>query len=139
MPTRSLWISNLESSVTSEQIIHGFAPYGAIESLRLLPEKGMSSTVSGVNIVHQQSMSSNASSNALPGAARKTTANAGLNDLDAQLQLTQTHALWIGSMPSTTMPVTMLSIFSLYGAIELARVLKPHTQELPFHRLQASG
>ena len=38
-PTRSLWIGNLDSSVTSEQLIHVFAPYGEIESLRLLPEK----------------------------------------------------------------------------------------------------
>lgn len=38
-PTRSLWIGNLDSAVTSEQLIHIFAPYGAIESLRLLPEK----------------------------------------------------------------------------------------------------
>ena len=38
-PTRSLWIGNLDNSVTSEQLIHVFAPYGAIESLRLLPEK----------------------------------------------------------------------------------------------------
>lgn len=38
-PSRSLWIGNLDSSVTSDQLIHIFAPYGAIESLRLLPEK----------------------------------------------------------------------------------------------------
>ncbi len=38
-PTRSLWIGNLDSAVTREQLIHVFAPYGAIESLRLLPEK----------------------------------------------------------------------------------------------------
>ncbi|KAH9914803.1 uncharacterized protein B0H18DRAFT_1044000 [Fomitopsis serialis] len=38
-PTRSLWIGNLDSSATSEQLINVFAPYGAIESLRLLPEK----------------------------------------------------------------------------------------------------
>lgn len=45
-PTRSLWIGNLDSSVTSEQLIHVFAPYGAIESLRLLPEKvGVSSSI----------------------------------------------------------------------------------------------
>jgi protein JSN1 len=44
-PTRSLWIGNLDSSVTSEQLIHVFAPYGAIESLRLLPEK-VCSTIS---------------------------------------------------------------------------------------------
>jgi protein JSN1 len=38
-PTRSLWIGNLDGAVSSEQLIHVFAPYGAIESLRLLPEK----------------------------------------------------------------------------------------------------
>ena len=46
VPTRSLWIGNLDNSVTSEQLIHVFAPYGAIESLRLLPEK-----VSKVNLL----------------------------------------------------------------------------------------
>lgn len=38
-PSRSLWIGNLDSTMTSEALIHVFAPYGAIESLRLLPEK----------------------------------------------------------------------------------------------------
>lgn len=46
-PTRSLWIGNLDSSVTSEQLIHVFAPYGAIESLRLLPEKVQGSFLRG--------------------------------------------------------------------------------------------
>lgn len=44
-PTRSLWIGNLDSAVTREQLIHVFAPYGAIESLRLLPEKVSSSSI----------------------------------------------------------------------------------------------
>ena len=43
-PTRSLWIGNLDSAVTRDQLIHVFAPYGAIESLRLLPEKVSSSS-----------------------------------------------------------------------------------------------
>lgn len=38
-PSRSLWIGNLDPTMTSETLIHVFAPYGAIESLRLLPEK----------------------------------------------------------------------------------------------------
>lgn len=45
-PSRSLWIGNLDSTMTSEALIHVFAPYGAIESLRLLPEK-----VSNPNVV----------------------------------------------------------------------------------------
>lgn len=56
-----------------------------------------------------------------PGAA------VGLNSpgggMDAQLQSSPTRALWIGSIPSTTTPATILSVFSPYGPIESARVL----------------
>ncbi len=38
-PSRSLWIGNLDSSVAGEDLARAFAPYGAIESFRLLPEK----------------------------------------------------------------------------------------------------
>ena len=49
--------------------------------------------------------------------------NVGLSGMDAQLQSTPTRALWIGSIPSTTTPATILSVFSPYGPIESARVL----------------
>ncbi|KAL1411888.1 hypothetical protein Q8F55_002871 [Vanrija albida] len=39
VPTRSLWIGNLDVNATSEALLRVFAPYGAIESLRMLPEK----------------------------------------------------------------------------------------------------
>lgn len=39
MPSRSLWIGNLDVSATSDALLHVFAPYGAIESVRMLPEK----------------------------------------------------------------------------------------------------
>lgn len=39
VPTRSLWIGNLDVNATSESLLKVFAPYGAIESLRMLPEK----------------------------------------------------------------------------------------------------
>ena len=39
VPSRSLWIGNLDPAVTGEDLAHVFAPYGAIESFRLLPEK----------------------------------------------------------------------------------------------------
>ena len=39
VPTRSLWIGNLDVSATSAALLHVFAPYGAIESVRMLPEK----------------------------------------------------------------------------------------------------
>ena len=39
MPTRSLWIGNLDVNATSDALLYIFAPYGAIESVRMLPEK----------------------------------------------------------------------------------------------------
>ena len=39
MPTRSLWIGNLDVNASSDALLQVFAPYGAIESVRMLPEK----------------------------------------------------------------------------------------------------
>ena len=39
VPTRSLWIGGLDSRTTAQELMHVFAPYGAIESLRLLTDK----------------------------------------------------------------------------------------------------
>ncbi|KAK0228334.1 hypothetical protein IW262DRAFT_596366 [Armillaria fumosa] len=159
-PTRSLWIGNLDSAVTSEQLIHVFAPYGAIESLRLLPEKecGFVNFVDqadairakedvlnrlGGNIGMQNGQTVRigfgkaesapvAPAKGTPaspgptspgGAAKSSSAAAGMGGMDAQLQSTPTRALWIGSIPSTTTPATILSVFSPYGPIESARVL----------------
>ncbi|KAM5539048.1 hypothetical protein V8D89_007271 [Ganoderma adspersum] len=161
-PTRSLWIGNLDSSFTSEQLIHVFAPYGAIESLRLLPEKecgfvnfvdqadairakddvlnrlggdiGMPNgqtvrigfgKADSAPVAPAKGANLNSPVATSPGGALGKTGsqNAGLSGMDAQLQSTPTRALWIGSIPSTTTPATILSVFSPYGPIESARVL----------------
>ncbi|EMD38583.1 hypothetical protein CERSUDRAFT_113767 [Gelatoporia subvermispora B] len=161
-PTRSLWIGNLDSTVTSEQLIHVFAPYGAIESLRLLPEKecgfvnfvdqadairakedvlnrlggdiGMPNgqtvrigfgKADSAPVAPAKGTNLNSPVATSPGGAmgKATGNNAGLQGMDAQLQSTPTRALWIGSIPSTTTPATILSVFSPYGPIESARVL----------------
>lgn len=38
-PTRSLWVGNLDPNTTPNDLQHVFAPYGPIESLRLIPDK----------------------------------------------------------------------------------------------------
>jgi protein JSN1 len=74
-PTRSLWIGNLDSSVTSEQLIHVFAPYGAIESLRLLPEKvcNTSPPFRGVTNLSYRSVASSTSSTSPTRSGQRTT------------------------------------------------------------------
>lgn len=57
-PTRSLWIGKLDPRTTSGELQAVFAPYGAIESLRLIPEKvsygRASSGSSGTDFSRQQ-------------------------------------------------------------------------------------
>lgn len=159
-PTRSLWIGNLDSAVTSEQLIHVFAPYGAIESLRLLPEKecGFVNFVDQADAIRAKEDVLNrlggnigmpngqtvrigfGKADSAPVAPAKNTPAAGSgtttpsagktaaggppgSGMDAQLQSSPTRALWIGSIPSTTTPAAILSVFSPYGPIESARVL----------------
>ncbi|KDN51751.1 hypothetical protein RSAG8_00299, partial [Rhizoctonia solani AG-8 WAC10335] len=167
-PSRSLWIGNLDPAMTGEDLAHVFAPYGAIESFRLLPEKecgfvnfvdiadamrakddvlnrlsghiGMSNN-QAVRIGFGKADSAPATP---PMGAQTSAASIGLgahiqsqftppgqltpnqiqaNAMDSQLQSSPTRALWIGSIPSTTTPATILSVFSPYGPIESARVL----------------
>lgn len=54
---------------------------------------------------------------------KNSTNNAGLGGIESQVQSTPTRALWIGSIPSTTTPATILNVFSPFGPIESARVL----------------
>ncbi|KAF8590547.1 hypothetical protein K439DRAFT_1627813 [Ramaria rubella] len=161
-PSRSLWIGNLDSTMSSEALIHVFAPYGAIESLRLLPEKecGFVNFVEQADAVRAKEDVLNRLGGHIgmqngqtvrigfgkadsapiapakgimspggvvsPGGAGQRASPGGLNSpggMDAQLQSSPTRALWIGSIPSTTTPATILSVFSPYGPIESARVL----------------
>ncbi|KAJ7219101.1 hypothetical protein GGX14DRAFT_434627 [Mycena pura] len=156
-PSRSLWIGNLDGVVTSEQLIHVFAPYGAIESLRLLPEKecGFVNFVDQADAIRAKDDVLNRLGGNIgmpngqtvrigfgkadsapvapakgtpaspaptsPSAAKSSNANSALGGME--LQSSPTRALWIGSIPSTTTPATILSVFSPYGPIESARVL----------------
>lgn len=38
-PSKSLWVGNLDSNLSSQDILNLFSPYGVVESLRVLPGK----------------------------------------------------------------------------------------------------
>lgn len=84
--------------------------FGKAESAPVAPAKGAATTTPGTPT----------------GATAKGTNGNGVNGLagiESQLQSAPTRALWIGSIPSTTTPATILSVFSPFGPIESARVL----------------
>ena len=67
--------------------------------------------------------SPNANDTSSNASGSKTAVSSTPGGMDAQLLSAPTRALWIGSIPSTTTPATILSVFSPYGPIESARVL----------------
>jgi protein JSN1 len=83
--------------------------FGKADSAPVAPAKGIN-------------VSSPPSNTPSPGMG-KGTGSAALGSIESQLQSTPTRALWIGSIPSTTTPAAILSVFSPYGPIESARVL----------------
>ncbi|WWC66747.1 uncharacterized protein I206_100652 [Kwoniella pini CBS 10737] len=193
VPTRSLWIGNLDVNATSEALLHVFAPYGAIESVRMLPEKtcafvnfmdktdairarddvlnrlgghvaalsetapvrigfgkidsvpnGSSLNTHAVtpappNLVFTTSpplqsaptaaaaqIPLNATTPSItvpPPSAPVDVAGSPDNSKDGETSALPTRALWIGSIPGTTSPSTLLQIFSPFGPVESARVL----------------
>ncbi|WWD16333.1 hypothetical protein CI109_100759 [Kwoniella shandongensis] len=172
VPTRSLWIGNLDVNATSDALLHVFAPYGDIESVRMLPEK----TCAFVNFMdktdairarddvlnrlggHVAALSETApvrigfgkidsapngpsltaaapapsglvftsGTNGTPGVTVPPPSTAAVvttpDQANDQSSL-PTRALWIGSIPGTTSPSTLLQIFSPFGPVESARVL----------------
>lgn len=165
IPSRSLWIGNLDPAVTGEDLAHVFAPYGAIESFRLLPEKecGFVNFVDIQDAIRAKDdvlnrlggnigmpngqlvrigfgkadsappMTPITGSNnnpVSPSVGGSRPASSGISSPsspglgpESQLQNSPTRALWIGSIPATTTPATILSVFSPFGPIESARVL----------------
>ncbi|WRT63890.1 uncharacterized protein IL334_000816 [Kwoniella shivajii] len=175
IPTRSLWIGNLDVNATSDALLNVFAPYGGIESVRMLPEK----TCAFVNFMdktdairarddvlnrlggHVSALSETAPVrigfgkidsapngpslstvappppnlvftagpvlNSTPAITVPPPANTSISmspdQKDGEQSSLPTRALWVGSIPGTTSPSTLLQIFSPFGPVESARIL----------------
>ena len=83
--------------------------FGKADSAPVAPAKGSTVTTT--------------SGTTSPAGGKPQGSSPSLGAMDAQLQSSPTRALWLGSIPSTTTPATILSVFSPYGPIESARVL----------------
>jgi protein JSN1 len=87
--------------------------FGKAESAPVAPAKSSANSPVGVPTPSSNTGAKSANNNS----------QSGLSGIESQLQSTPTRALWIGSIPSTTTPATILSVFSPFGPIESARVL----------------
>ncbi|ORX97272.1 hypothetical protein K493DRAFT_336624 [Basidiobolus meristosporus CBS 931.73] len=121
-PTRSLWIGNIDSSLTSADLMSIFSPYGPIESLRLLPEKECA-FVNYVKIEDairaREEMQGGRVGNCI---IRVGYGKADIYNCDSQT-MQPTRALWIGNISASITPTALQAVFAPFGAIESARIL----------------
>ncbi|CAG8457103.1 1025_t:CDS:2 [Ambispora leptoticha] len=130
-PTRSLWIGNIDPSLTTQDLMQLFSPFGIIESLRLLPDKecGFVNFARVEDAVRAKDDIMNRMGGRVGncivrvGYGKSDALNSHDISLSSQTQSQPTRALWVGNIPTSTTPQALQNIFSPYGTIESARVL----------------
>ncbi|KAM3579631.1 hypothetical protein VKS41_008083 [Umbelopsis sp. WA50703] len=130
-PTRSLWLGNIDASLTVNDLTRLFGIYGPIESARILLDK----ECAFVNYVRLEDALAAKDDLVTKLGCRiaghtvkvgfgkpEAIAQMGCNDLGSNSQ-GPTRALWIGNLPNGTTSGALMAAFSPFGAIESARVL----------------
>ena len=120
-PSRSLWLGNLDSSVSIEELSSIFSKFGVIESVRVLPEK----ECAFVNYCRVE--------DAILGRERMQGGRIGNcvvrigfgkpeSSHDTQ-GMSPTKSLWIGNLSDSTKPYDLEICFGKFGPVESARIL----------------
>lgn len=131
-PSRALWLGNVNPSVSVPDLHKLFAPYGHVESARILSDKecafvNFETTESALaakeDLVHR--LGSKVGGTVVKvgfGKADVNTAMALTNEAGPNAQ-GPTRALWVGNIPANINPALLRSLFQSYGTIESIRIL----------------
>ncbi|KAI9315103.1 hypothetical protein BX666DRAFT_1959433 [Dichotomocladium elegans] len=148
IPTRSLWLGNIDPTITSQDLSMTFCQFGNIESVRILPDREcafvnfssveealrakdelvnklnnrLGNSIVKVGFGKPEQSPQQVQQVQLASSLAATVANGDLNAAATNAQ-EPTRALWIGNIPSTTTYTLLYSIFSPFGPIESVRVL----------------
>ncbi|KAG0173876.1 hypothetical protein DFQ29_007690 [Apophysomyces sp. BC1021] len=123
--TRSLWIGNIDASVTVEIMTQMFSAFGPIESVRLLLEK----ECAFVNFFHTEDAvrAKEEVLGRLGGKVGNCIVRIGYGKADAAVPeanaLQPTRALWLGNIPGNISLSALQRIFASFGTIESVRIL----------------
>ncbi|KAJ3004539.1 hypothetical protein HKX48_001170 [Thoreauomyces humboldtii] len=121
IPTRSLWIGNIDPTLSPSDLLTLFSPFGPMESLRILPDK----ECAFVNYIHVED-AIRAREDMQGGRVGNCIVRIGFGKAEA-INDTQgmqpTKSLWVGNIPPTTDPAELEALFAAYGTVESARVL----------------
>ncbi|KAJ2440525.1 hypothetical protein GGF42_007594, partial [Coemansia sp. RSA 2424] len=124
VPTRSLWVGNVDPRLSSHELAAQFGKYGRVESLRLLPDKECA-FVNFLRVEDAISAREDMHAGARIGAS---TVRVGYGKGEAHASgdaqaMQPTRALWIGNIAAHASPDSLAAVFRPFGAIESARVL----------------
>ncbi|KAJ3077179.1 hypothetical protein HDU98_007564 [Podochytrium sp. JEL0797] len=120
-PSRSLWVGNLDSSISAPEILSLFSPFGAIESLRMLPDKECV-FVNYARVEDALAAREGMTGRKVGGAVVRL--GFGRNEAVGDTQGMQpTKSVWIGNIPQTVNPVDLEKMFAAFGPVESCRVL----------------
>ncbi|KAI9029795.1 armadillo-type protein [Phycomyces nitens] len=125
IPSRSLWIGNIDRSITAEYLTHIFSIYGPIESVRLLMEK----ECAFINFCETEDAihAKDEVLGRLNGKVGQCTVRVGYGRAEAVSSeanvLRPTRALWLGNLPPNTTSGILEQLFTAFGPVESVRVL----------------
>ncbi|OBZ85194.1 Pumilio domain-containing protein C56F2.08c [Choanephora cucurbitarum] len=123
--SRSLWVGNIDQTITIDLLTQVFSAFGPIESVRLLVEK----ECGFVNFfqVEDAIRAKEEILGHMGGRIGHCIVRIGFGKADAAVTettvLQPTRALWLGNIPGNTTPTCLQDVFSEYGTIESVRVL----------------
>ncbi|KAI9354075.1 armadillo-type protein [Zopfochytrium polystomum] len=119
--SRSVWVGNLDISLSPADLLSVFSPFGPIESLRILPEK----ECAFVNFVHVEDAvrAKEDMHGVMVGSTVIKLGFGKVESINDHYAVQPTKSLWIGNIPANTDPADLESIFSVFGSVESARVL----------------
>ncbi|KNE55179.1 hypothetical protein AMAG_01098 [Allomyces macrogynus ATCC 38327] len=152
VPTRSLWIGNLDAAhVTSAELMALFAPFGDIESLRVLADKecafinyyriddarrareAMAGAIVGGQpikigygkVAKAEQYGAAAANGPMSPNVPKPASMAALAPMPANMadNTTPSRALWVGNLPAHFTVQQLSALFAGFGPIESCRIL----------------
>ncbi|KAJ2009027.1 hypothetical protein GGI04_000793 [Coemansia thaxteri] len=124
VPTRSLWVGNVDPGLSSQDLVALFGKYGRVESLRLLPDKECA-FVNFLRVEDAIRAREDMHAGARIGA---NTVRVGYGKGEAYASgdaqaMQPTRALWIGNIAAAASPDSLAAVFQQFGTIDSARVL----------------
>ncbi|KAL1918170.1 uncharacterized protein VTP21DRAFT_3436 [Calcarisporiella thermophila] len=122
IPSRTLWVGNLDPTLSTADLRQIFMSLGPVESLKLLPDRECGFV--NFTTVEDAVRARDEILHRLGGRIGKCAVRLGFGKAEHNSPAeTPTRALWIGNIPATTTTEQLQEVFAAFGPVESARVL----------------